>query len=109
MLTGGHVRRWRRVYRAALRRRDRRRVTSTTVLITVAAAATVTGFAQQALGASAIPWHGATSTLLVLLAAAHASAGYGAGDTRATAPATRRRATTSAAHGAVPAPICALP
>lgn len=101
VVAGGHVLRWRRVYRATLRRRDRRRAASTTLLGAAAAAATVTGFVQQAAGDSAIPWHGATSTILILIATGHATrrlrrrrrAGHGAGDPSAHSPVRRPRGT----------------
>lgn len=81
-LTAMHVARRRRLYAALLRPArspappapDRsRRVAATTALIACAAVVTVSGFAQWAGLAAATPWHAGTSTLLLGLAATHAT------------------------------------
>lgn len=76
-LTAQHVVRRRRIYAALLRYaapgRHRRRVAATTALIASALVATLSGFAQWAGVAAAIPWHAGSSTLLVILAVAHAA------------------------------------
>ncbi len=81
-LTAMHVARRRRIYAALLRcaassapptpGRHRRQVAATTALIASAVVTTLSGFAQWAGVAAAIPWHAGSSTLLVALAAAHA-------------------------------------
>jgi hypothetical protein len=70
-----HVARRRRIYLTLLHRwdRHRRRAAATTMLIGCAAVVTVSGFAQWAGVAAAIPWHAGSSTLLIVLAATHAA------------------------------------
>lgn len=80
-LTAVHVVRRRRLYAALLRCGHWRRVAATTALIASAVVATLSGFAQWAgvafaqwAGvAVAIPWHAGSSTLLAVLAVAHAA------------------------------------
>jgi hypothetical protein len=74
VLTAVHLVRRRRIYVALLRSgRHRVRVAATTALIGCAVVATLSGFAQWAGVAAAIPWHAGSSTLLVVLAVAHAA------------------------------------
>lgn len=72
-LTAVHVARRYRIYVAVLRRSLRRRGMATTVLISTALVVTVSGLAQWAGMAAAIPWHGGSSMLLLLLAGGHAA------------------------------------
>lgn len=72
-LTALHVARRRRIYTALLRSRRGCRVAATTALIACAAVVTVSGFAQWAGVAAATPWHAGSSTLLIVLAATHAT------------------------------------
>lgn len=71
LLVLAHIGRRRRVYLAVLRRRRRRAVVSA-VLVGSAVVMTVSGIVQWASVAAAIPWHGASSMLLILLATGHA-------------------------------------
>ncbi|MGH3767112.1 MAG: MDM10-complementing protein 1 domain-containing protein [Pseudonocardiaceae bacterium] len=78
-LTAVHVARHRRSYVGLLRavhssaRSRRLRLAGSTILIGCAAAVVLSGFAQWAGVTAAIPWHGGSSMLLIVLAAAHAS------------------------------------
>lgn len=72
-LTAVHVARRRRIYGAVLRRNLHRRGVATTALISTALVVTVSGLAQWAGMAAAIPWHGGSSMLLLLLAGGHAA------------------------------------
>ena len=71
LLASAHAARRRRIYLAALRR-CRRRATTTGALIVSAVVVTLSGFVQWAGTAAAIPWHAASSMLLVLLGVGHA-------------------------------------
>lgn len=68
-----HVTRRRRIYGAVLRRGLRRRGMATTMLISTALVVTVSGLVQWAGMPAAIPWHGGSSMLLLLLAGGHAA------------------------------------
>ncbi|MGH3901401.1 MAG: hypothetical protein ACRDTA_24740 [Pseudonocardiaceae bacterium] len=65
-----HIAQRRRLYLAVLRRR--RRAVVSAVLVASAVIMTVSGVVQWAGVAAAIPWHGASSMLLILLGAGHA-------------------------------------
>lgn len=76
-LTCVHVARRRRIYLVLLRRAHYReirwpRVAATTMLIVCAAVVTLSGLVQQAGVAAAIPWHGGSSVLLIVIVTAHA-------------------------------------
>ncbi len=80
-LTGVHVARRHRIYVSVLRsaqssaaptsRRHQRRVAATTVLVGCTAVVALSGFAQWAGVAAAIPWHAGSSALLIILAVTH--------------------------------------
>ena len=72
VLAAVHVVGRRGVYLAVLRW-WRRRAMATAVMVTVAVVMTVSGFVQWAGVSAAVPWHGASSVLLLLLAAGHAT------------------------------------
>lgn len=81
-LAAAHVARCRRIYAALLRSvnssapptvRRQRRLAASTMLIGCTAVVMLSGFAQWAGIAAAIPWHAGSSTLLIVLAATHAS------------------------------------
>lgn len=71
LLASVHIGRRRRGYLAVLRRRRRQAVVST-VLVASAVIMAVSGIVQWAGVVAAIPWHGASSMLLILLGAGHA-------------------------------------
>lgn len=72
VLAAIHVARWRRIYLAILRRSCRRASVSG-LLLGSAIVMTVSGVVQWSGVTAAIPWHGATSMLLLLLAIGHAA------------------------------------
>lgn len=70
VLAAIHVARRRRIYRAILRRSWRRAIVSS-LLVGSAIAMAVSGVVQWPGVPAAIPWHGATSMLLLLMAIGH--------------------------------------
>lgn len=72
VLAAVHVAGRHRLYLAILRR-SRRRATVTSLLLGSAIAMTVSGLVQWPGVPAAIPWHGATSMLLLLLTIGHAT------------------------------------
>lgn len=67
-----HVARWRKIYLAILRR-SCRRASASGLLLGSVIVMTVSGVVQWSGVTAAIPWHGATSMLLLLLAIGHAA------------------------------------
>lgn len=95
-----HVGRHRRVYLAVLRQRRRRAVVSA-VLVASAVVMTVSGAVQWAGVTAAIPWHGASSMLLILLGAGHAA-------WPCRSPCRRLGPSTDLRRPATASPVCSL-